>query len=45
MVGSAKKKVEEIEEQLHRARVDYEATKDSADKAQQVPSQLENNFL
>lgn len=36
MVGSAKKKVEEIEEQLHRARLDYEATKESAENAQQV---------
>lgn len=36
MVGSAKKKVEELEEHLHRARIDFEATKSAAEKAQQV---------
>lgn len=34
MVGSAKKKLEEIEEHLARAKVDYEATKSAAENAQ-----------
>lgn len=43
MVGLAKARVEAIEEQLHSARIDFEATQHAAAKAAQSAAQAQNN--
>lgn len=43
MVGSAKGKVEAIEEQLKSARVDYEATEEAAHKASYSAQEAQKN--
>ena len=43
MVGSAKSKVENVEEQLKQARVDFDATQEAAQKASSSAQEAQNN--
>lgn len=43
MVGTAKARLEAIEEQLHSARIDFEATQDAAQKAAASAQEAQNN--
>lgn len=43
MVGTAKSKLEHLQEQLHNARLDFEATRQAAEKAAQSAQEAQNN--
>ncbi|XP_055378127.1 uncharacterized protein LOC129609905 isoform X1 [Condylostylus longicornis] len=43
MVGQAKTKLEDVEQQLHNARLDYEATREAAQKASNSAQEAQNN--